>query len=270
MNHKNLFALDDKQIVIAGGAGQLGFHFAKTLAESGAFVKILDIDIDNALPKLNSLSFKIKSKISLSKVDVSSENSIHNFYSNWDKNRSLYGLINCFHYKGNTRKLDRNSNFFRDFKEYPKSEWMKVMDVNLTGTFLVSKASVPFLKNSRGSRIVNICSTYGIVSPNPKIYGKSGINSPVSYAASKSGIINLTKYMAIHLAKYNINVNALSPGGIFNKQDPDFVKEYCKLTPLGRMSEVDDYSTSILYLMSPFSSYLTGENIVVDGGWTSW
>ena len=115
-----------------------------------------------------------------------------------------------------------------------------------------------------------VSSTYGIVSPNKNIYGDSGINSPVAYATSKSAIIQLSKYLATHLAEKNIRVNTLSPGGVFNNQSSEFIKNYEKLTPLGRMATVRDYDGPIVFLLSDSSSYMTGSNLVVDGGWTAW
>ena len=102
------------------------------------------------------------------------------------------------------------------------------------------------------------------------IYGDSGINSPVAYATSKSGVLNLTRYMAIHLAKYSIRVNCLSPGGVFNNQNEDFVEKYSALTPLGRMSSAEEYVAPIVYMLGQGASYMTGSNLIVDGGWTAW
>ena len=118
--------------------------------------------------------------------------------------------------------------------------------------------------------IVNVSSTYGIVSANKSIYGDSGINSPVAYATSKAALINLTRYMATHLVDDGIRVNCLSPGGVFNNQEEDFLKNYCEKTPLKRMANAQDYQGAILYLISNASAYMTGANLVVDGGWTAW
>lgn len=121
-----------------------------------------------------------------------------------------------------------------------------------------------------GSTIVHISSTYGNVSANKSIYGNSGINSPVAYATSKAALINLTRYMATHLADKGIRVNCLSPGGVFNNQSPEFIANYTRLTPLGRMAQPQDYQGAILFLMSDASAYMTGANLIVDGGWTAW
>ena len=165
--------------------------------------------------------------------------------------------------------MDTSSNFFADFENYPEEAWDLVHDVNLKGSFLLSKKLLPKMKNCNAA-IVNISSTYGIVSANKSIYGDSGINSPVAYATSKAALINLTRYMATHLADVGIRVNCLSPGGVFNNQAEDFLKNYCEKTPLKRMAKAEDYQGAILYLISNASSYMTGANLVVDGGWTAW
>ena len=205
------------------------------------------------------------------KLDVSKRQEIELFYKKIrEEFGKLYGLVNCFHFKGNSRKLDTTSNFFAGFEDYPEEAWDLVHDINLKGSFLMSQKAIPYFKESGQGVIVNISSTYGNVSPNKSIYGDSGINSPVAYATSKAGIINLTRYIATHLAEYNIRANVLSPGGVFNNQSEEFLNNYKKLTPLRRMAMPEDYQGALLYLMSDASKYMTGANLVVDGGWTAW
>lgn len=268
---KNLFDLKNKLIIVAGGAGQIGFSMATSLADYGAKIIILDNDIGMMNEKLEPINEEIKNKINFFKLDVTKKNQIKKVYKKiFNKYGSPYGLINCFHYKGNNRKLDINSSFFSDFENYPEEAWDMVIDVNLKGSFLMSQEILPYFKKNNEGNIVNISSTYGVVSPNPSIYGESGINSPVSYSASKAGVLNLTRYLSVHLAKYNIRVNCLTPGGVFNNQSDEFVKNYTEKTPLGRMAKTQDYNGGIVYLMSDSSSYMTGSNLIIDGGWTSW
>ena len=143
-------------------------------------------------------------------------------------------------------------------------------DVNLKGAFLMCQASIPYFKKNKSGVIVNVSSTYGNISPNKNIYGDTGINSPIAYASSKSAIINLTRYIATHLAEYGIRANVLSPGGVLNDQKESFIKKYNELTPLSRMASAEDYQGAILFLMSDASSYMTGANLIVDGGWTEY
>ncbi len=266
-----LFGLENRSIIVAGGAGQIGFSFCVALAQAGAKISILDIDVEMAEKKLNSLNDNVKKQISILKTDVTKpENVASTVNAVVKKMGSLYGLVNAFHFKGNTRILDKNSNFFASFENYPLNAWDMVHDVNLRGTFIMTQACIPYMKKSKGGVIVNISSTYGLVSANKYIYGNSGINSPVAYATSKAAIINFTRYISTHLADDNIRANTLSPGGVFNDQSDEFVTNYIEHTPLHRMATADDYQGAIIFLMSDASAYMTGSNLVVDGGWTAW
>lgn len=268
-----LFDLSSKNIIVAGGAGQIGFSFVEVLLDAGANVIIADIDTEMAYQKAKESEVvnATKEKLYIEYLDVSNNHEINKFYNKLSQIfNNIYGLINVFHYKGDTRKLNNKSSFFSEFSEYPEEAWNLVHDINLRGSFLMSQKVIPFLEKNGEGVIVNISSTYGIVSANKKIYGNSGINSPVAYATSKAGIINLTRYMATHLADKNIRVNCLSPGGVFNNQSDEFINNYSEMTPLKRMANSNDYQGAILFLISNASTYMTGANLIVDGGWTSW
>lgn len=268
----DLFNLIGKVIVLGGGAGQIGFSMARILADAGATLSIVDVDTEMGQEKIDALTEEnLRSKIFIYKADVSQKKEVVEvLQAIREKHGKLYGLVNCFHFKGNTRKLDSSSDFFAGFEYYPEEAWDFVHNVNLKGTFLMCQAIIPFFKENGEGVITNISSTYGNVSPNKHIYGDSGINSPVAYATSKAAIINLTRYIATHLADQNIRANVLSPGGVYNHQSEEFVVNYQNLTPLGRMAEAEDYQGAILYLMSKASAYMTGANLIVDGGWTAW
>lgn len=267
-----LFSLKNKVIIVAGGAGQIGFAFCGILAEAGANVIVADLDLEMAKSKIAELEKEaFSARLFPLKLDVTNREEISTFYSSVHKQfGSIYGLINSFHFKGNSRRLDTNSNFFAEFESYPEEAWDLVHDVNLKGSFLMSQAAIPYFKENGKGAIVNISSTYGNVSANKSIYGDSGINSPIAYATSKAALINFTRYLATHLADLNIRVNCLSPGGVFNNQSEEFINNYTNLTPIGRMANPNDYQGAILYLISDASSYMTGANLVVDGGWTAW
>ena len=132
------------------------------------------------------------------------------------------------------------------------------------------KHAIPIFKKNNKGVIVNISSTYGVVSPNKDIYGDSGINSPVAYASSKSAILNLTRYVATHYAEYNIRCNTLTPGGVYNNQSQEFIENYQSRVPLNKMANATDYQGAIAFLISNASNYMTGSNLIVDGGWCSW
>lgn len=267
-----LFCLDEKVVIVAGGAGQIGFAMVQILADAGATVIIADIDDEMARSKISDLELtEIQERLFVMQLDVTDEKQIKRFYAEVDKKfKPLYGLINSFHFKGNTRKLDTSSNFFAGLEDYPSEAWDRVHEVNLKGSFLMVQNAIPLFKKAGGGVIVNISSTYGNVSANKSIYGDSGINSPVSYGTSKAALIQLSRYLATHLVDENIRVNTLSPGGVYNNQSDEFVKNYESLTPLGRMAKAEEYQGPILFLMSEASSYMTGANLIVDGGWTAW
>jgi NAD(P)-dependent dehydrogenase (short-subunit alcohol dehydrogenase family) len=160
------------------------------------------------------------------------------------------------------------------FENYPLELWNRSINVNLTGTFICSKIiGKEMLKNGKGS-IINIASTYGINAPDQSLYKNKEDEQiffkPPAYSASKGGVIMLTKFMAAYWGKSGIRVNTLSPGGVENGQDEFFINNYSKKTPLNRMATVDDYKGAIVFLASDASSYMTGANLIIDGGWTTW
>jgi NAD(P)-dependent dehydrogenase (short-subunit alcohol dehydrogenase family) len=267
-----LFNLEGKTVVLAGGAGQIGFAMAQALADAGAIVAIADIDSEMAHQKIESLDdVAVKSRLKVYSVNVSLKANVVDLFQRIDSELgNIYGLVNCFHFKGNTRKLDTTSNFFAGFEDYPEEAWDLVHDINLKGTFLMSQAAIPYFKKRNKGIIINISSTYGNVSPNKNIYGNSGINAPVAYSSSKAAIINLTRYIATHMAEYGIRANVLSPGGVYNNQSEEFLNNYKALTPLNRMASAEEYQGAILFLMSDASNYMTGANLIIDGGWTAW
>jgi NAD(P)-dependent dehydrogenase (short-subunit alcohol dehydrogenase family) len=267
-----IFDISDRVYIIAGGAGQIGFEFARTIANCGGKAIIADNDPELAQDKLKSCNESIQENIEIIKTDFTIEEEISYAYEQaFNRYGIIHGLINCFHYKGNSRRLQTDSPFFKDLENYPIEAWDMVHNVNLKGTFLASQKIIPFFKkNSFGGVIINISSTYGMLSANESIYGDSGINSPVAYATSKAGILNLSRYFATHLAKYKIRVNTLVPGGILNNQSEEFIANYTNLTPLKRMANADEYSGAIIFLLSDASSYMTGSTLVIDGGWTAW
>ena len=236
------------------------FKLAAAVREELAKNKISEID-----------DKEIKSNLFVYPLDVSKKEEICILYKKIRQDiGKIYGLVNVFHFKGNTRKLDITSNFFAGIEDYPEEAWDLVHNVNLKGSFLMSQAAIPYFRENGEGVIVNVSSTYGNVSANKSIYGKSGINSPVAYATSKAALINLTRYQATHLADYNIRANCLSPGGVYNNQSNEFIENYTKLTPLRRMANAEDYQGAILFLMTNASAYMTGANLIIDGGWTSW
>jgi NAD(P)-dependent dehydrogenase (short-subunit alcohol dehydrogenase family) len=263
-SYKNLFSMKNKTVAIFGGAGKLGVQFEKVLSFYGGQVYLLD----------KKINFKEKG-INYLKCDVESKKSVESaFYKILKKEKKIDVIIYNVYSKPN--------NYYKNFEKYDLKTWKKVMDTNLTGAFLVSQLAINnFLKNKKKGNIIFLSSTYGIVGPNPNIYtglkakkniygGKFSLNTPAAYSSTKSGLIGLSKYIATNFGKHNIRSNILSPGGVYDNQEKKFVKNYKSKVPLNRMANWSDYDGAILFLSSDASNYMSGSNLVVDGGWTSW
>tara|TARA_X000001036_G_scaffold422237_1_gene444990 strand:- start:2821 stop:3591 length:771 start_codon:yes stop_codon:yes gene_type:complete len=256
MSIKNLFNIEGKIAVVTGGNGMLGSQFCKILKKSGSKVISLDLFENDR----NESDYFIKCDVASEKDWVSSINKIIKKYSVIDI------LINSAAYTNNSKTLDYDKTIFN----YSIDDWEKVVKCNLTGTFIgCREVGKVMVKQNYGS-IINISSIYGITSPNHDIYKNNPISQPISYSVTKSGIISLTRYLATLWAKNGVRVNSISPGGVFNYQNDDFINEYCIRSPIGRMADEDEINGSILYLASSASKYVTGHNLVVDGGWTCW
>ena len=254
--------LKNKIAIVVGGSGQIGKQTINILLEAGATV--INLDYLNYIVKNKKYFFK--------KIDITNEKQIVNYKKEFLKKfKRLDILINHAHYRGNPKKLDPNNNFFSSLDVYPTQEWKNTISVNLNGMFYLTKHFISILSKNRSSVILNTSSTYGKVSPNKKIYGKSGINIPIGYAMSKAGIIGFTKYLSGHYADEGVRANVLVLGGVENiNQTKEFKSNYSKLTHLGRMAKQNEYKEAILFLVSDASSYMTGSEFVIDGGWTAW
>ena len=157
------------------------------------------------------------------------------------------------------------------FEDYPEEAWDKVIDVNLKSIFLTCQIIGKEMADNSGGSIINISSHYGLISPDQRIYNyRKNFYKPISYSASKSGIFNITRYLSTYWGQQSVRVNSLTLGGVFDNQDEEFVNNYSEKVPLGRMAEKHEYNGVIHFLLSDASSYITGSNIVSDGGWTAW
>ena len=267
-----LFDLEGRNIVITGASGLLGSQYANTLSAAGANIILLDIDVVKNEKLKSTLVKKYKNKISAYTLDISNQTEVNKISKKVIKDfKKIDGLINNAAYtsKGAKEKLD---NAFGSFESFPIDIWQKSLDINLSGVFFCSQAFGKIMAKQGKGVIVNIASTYGLVGADQRIYGKSGLNLPISYAATKGAIVNFTRYLAAYWHRKNIRVNTLSPGGVMDKtyQEKSFIKKYSEKTILGRMANKDEYNGAMLFLISDASSYMTGANLVVDGGWTSW
>ena len=220
----------------------------------------------------SALVKKYKNKISAYTLDISNQTEVNKTSKKIMKDfKKIDGLINNAAYTSKGAK-EKSDNAFGSFENFPIDIWQKSLDINLSGVFFCSQTFGKIMAKQGKGVIVNIASTYGLVGADQRIYGKSGLNLPISYAATKGAIVNFTRYLAAYWHGKNIRVNTLSPGGVMDKtyQEKSFIKKYSDKTILGRMANKDEYNGAMLFLISDASSYMTGANLVVDGGWTSW
>jgi len=260
-----LFDLSGKVIILTGAAGNLGSQYAEGLSQAGANVVLADLDYSKCKQLAQILKKKYRVDPEAIKLDLTQKHSISNLVTKVVKKYSKIDvLINNAAYQGNDRI---RTTLFEDLS---LKDWNQAISVNLTGIFLTCQEVGKIMKQQKHGNIINIGSTYGLVAPDQRIYGTSGQNAAAFYSATKSAIINLTRYLASYWAQTGIRVNTLSPGGVRRNQIPSFIKRYSAKTMLGRMAEKDEYVGAIIFLSSNASSYMTGSNLIIDGGWTAW
>jgi len=262
MTPGQLFDLPDRVAMITGGGGNLGSVFARVLAGAGA--KIALVDVNDAAMQRNADALRAAgADVEPIVGDVGDPASVDACFRAVAKRFGrLDVLVN--------NAAAKSEHFFSDLEGLPVADWEQVLRANLTGPFLCTKAAIPMLRAAGRGSIVNVASIYGIVSPDPRVYEGSAIQTPPVYMASKGGVIALTRYTAIYHAKDGIRCNSLTPGGVEAGQEPAFISKYGARAPLGRMARADEMAGALLYLASDASSYVTGHNLVVDGGWTAW
>jgi len=257
MLYKNLFSCQDKVAIITGGTGLIGREIVKGLYEFGALVYIADINKKGIKEVIKNTTIKYVY------LDISSENSIKEAITNIMLDRGRIDiLVNCAYPRANDINLK--------FEQVTFNLWKRNVQNHLGGYFLVCQKVAEHMKQQRGGIIINLASIYGVVAPDFSIYDGTDMTMPVAYSAIKAGIIAFTKYIATYYAKYNIRANTISPGGIFNNQPPSFVEKYSNKTPIKRMGYPKEVVGAVIYLASDASSYVTGQNLMVDGGWTTW
>ena len=259
----DLFSLKGKTAIVTGGAGHLGTAFSEALAEAGANVVIASGNEEKCI----ELAERLKNEYDITAVgmelDVSSLDSITKC---WDdvylKTGSIDILVNNATY-GASGSIETLS----------EDDWARGFDGTINNVFRCTKAVIPYMKQQKTGAIINISSMYGNVSPDPRIYGDSGFDSPPNYGAGKSAIVQFTKYCACHLANYGIRVNCISPGPFPTQEvqkEEWFIKNLNNKNPLGRIGQPSNLKGIAILLASDASSYITGQNIFVDGGWTVW
>ena len=263
----DLFKLDRRVAIVTGGAGLLGSQICESLAEAGAHVVVASRNVERCQAKadeIRKLGHPAPMAISLDVLKAASVETMVN------QVMSEFGRIDIL--VNNAYSATSNS-----FEQMNAEEFDSALHGTLTSSFLCAQAVSRPMTEARYGVMINVASVYGLVSPDHRIYGETGNNSPCSYGPAKAGLIQLTRWLATYLAPRGIRVNSISPGGIHNPANRElphyeevFVKNYCDRTPLGRLGNETDFKGAFLYLASDASAYVTGHNLVVDGGLTAW
>ncbi len=265
-------SLKGKTAVITGGAGILGKHFSEGLARCGSHVVIVDLNKKEGEMIARDLTRRYGQQCINIVCDVSEPTSVSSMV---DEVMKQFGDINILHNNAASKSSNLEA-FFAPFEEYTLDQWREVTKVNLDGMFLVAQAvGRKMVEQNRGGSIIQTASIYGLLGPDNRIYEGSSymgrsINTPAVYSASKAAVIGLTKYLATYWADKNIRVNCITPGGAESGQNDTFKEKYSSRVPLGRMAQPEEMVGALLYLASNASSYVTGQNIIIDGGWSAW
>lgn len=274
---KKQYDLSGRYIVITGGAGFLGRTFAEAVAEMGGIPLLLDINqtyVDEAVQYLVKKGYKADGF----EINITSKENVRSVVKQIaEKYKQVHVLINAAAFAMKNLQ-EGGAGFFAPFEEYEQDLWQVSIDVNLTGTFLITQEIGKIMKAHKYGVIINVASDVAVISPDHRIYeadarfGYEGVpfNTPIAYPVTKAGILSFTRYLATYWAKDGIRVNSISPAGVYRNQDPKFVEQLVYRIPLGRMAFPEELKGPITFLASDASSFMTGGNLIIDGGRTIW
>lgn len=269
-----IFDMSGRIGLIVGGCGRMGQEFAQTLMGAGAIVILADQSAPVCEMASNTIMGATGKQPPTCVCDVSAEEDVIALFSRIERE---FGRLDFFV----SNVMAKPAGYYLPFQDYSLETWKRVHDTNLTGTFLCCKQAAKLMEKHKQGSIVITSSIYGLVSPDFRVYqdcspvenpygGHDPLTTPAAYVSSKGGLISLARYLAVLLAPKNIRVNVLTPGGVYDNQEDAFHRAYIERTPLRRMAVWSDYNGAILFLVSDASRYMTGANLVVDGGWTAW
>lgn len=252
-------------VVLTGGGGIIGRAITTALTEQGHIVAVVDRDLDAAT---RACALGVEGRAHPYRCDVASFEDLIELQSEVAIDLGAIRALIC-------NAASKSENFFDPFEVFPREDWDEVMATNLTAPMLAAQVFGPDMAAAGSGSIVNVLSVYGIVAPDQRIYEGSEyegrpINTPAVYSASKAGLWGLTKYLASYWGASGVRVNAITPGGVFSGQNDTFVENYSRRTMLGRMAQPEEIAAAAGFLLSAGSTYVTGQNIVVDGGLTAW
>lgn len=260
MKYDNLFNLKGKIAVVTGGAGLIGKELVRGLAEAGAITVLADNNKNKSTCTVKEF-VELTLDVTFKCLDITREKSVSDLINFLDKK---YGQIDIWVNSAYPKTLD----WGKKFEDIWSVSWRKNINMHLNGYFICCQKIAEHMKRKKSGSIINLGSTYGIVGPDFSIYEGTRMTMPAAYSAIKGGIITFTKYLGSYYGKYNVRVNCISPGGVYDKQPSVFVKKYTQKAPLKRMADKEDIVGGVIYLASDAARYVTGHNLVIDGGWT--
>lgn len=263
IDFRKKFELTDRTIIITGGCGLIGRAFAEACAQFGAHVIVADIEAAKPEEQGRLLAERHNRSMSGFSVDVASKDSVNELKKHaLDVYGRIDGLI--------ISHQNKTNNFFQRFEEYTEENWDAVVETNLKGTFLVCQVIGSWMAEQGSGSIVNIPSTYSVVAPNQNLYTGTQMGCPAAYSASKGGVDALSQYLSTYWAAKGVRVNQITPHGVWNNHEEQFEKNFANFSPLKRMSYNHEVADAAVFLLSDASSYVTGHNLLVEGGWTAW
>jgi NAD(P)-dependent dehydrogenase (short-subunit alcohol dehydrogenase family) len=263
---RELMNMQGRVAVITGGAGCIGTAMCEALAELGAAIAVLDVVQESCISTAQQIHDTYDVETLPLIVDLFDKRAVRAVpEAVLGKFGRLDVLVNCAALVGTSRL----KGWAAPFPEQRADTWRLALEVNLTVPFVLTQACAEALTASRHGSVVNIGSIYGMVGPDMRLYEKTAMGNPAAYAASKGGLLQLTRWLATVLAP-DVRVNSITPGGVRRNQPEVFCERYAARTPLKRMAIDEDFKGAVAYLASDLSAYVTGHNLVVDGGWTAW
>jgi NAD(P)-dependent dehydrogenase (short-subunit alcohol dehydrogenase family) len=272
---ETMFDLTGRVAVITGGTGLLGQQHAEAIAYAGGIPVMADISVEGVDPKSESFQKRFGDKASVIQADITNLESVKSLLA---EVMNRFGRVDILiNNAANNPKMERTVDVeFSRLENFPLKQWSADISVGLTGAFLCAQVIGSEMAKHKQGVIVNVASDLAVIAPDQRLYRKTGLSGdqqpvkPVTYSVVKTGLIGLTRYLATYWSDVGIRVNAISPGGVLNNQPEEFIQRLINLIPLGRMANANEYQAAILFLCSDASSYMTGTNLVIDGGRSCW